>query len=79
MCFDDLFGIEAVISLDSNTLQVLSIKADAAYDMFNAVKIDNKEGKLYLPLVRKQLQPNLQQSVQLAEIQLNLCKQKLLW
>lgn len=66
--FDDLFGVEAVISFDATSLQVLSVKADDAYDTFNAVKIDNKEGKLYLPLVRKQLQPNSQQSVQLAEI-----------
>ncbi|OPA73508.1 hypothetical protein BVG16_28165 [Paenibacillus selenitireducens] len=66
--FNDLFGVEVALTYDAQALQVLDVKAGDAYDSFDAYTIDANEGKLYLPLVRKQLQPNPQASVRLAEI-----------
>lgn len=66
--FDDLFGVETVISYDTAVLQVLNVQVASAYDHFDAAAIDDKEGELFLPLVRRQLQSEPQASIALAEI-----------
>jgi hypothetical protein len=74
--FNDLFGVEVALTYDAQALQVLDVKAGDAYDSFDAYTIDAKEGKLYLPFVRKQLQPNPQASVRLAEITFKTLQEK---
>jgi len=66
--FNDLFGVEVSLSYDLKALQVLEVKAGDGYDTFGAYKDDANEGKLYIPVMRKQLQGIPQASVRLAEI-----------
>jgi len=66
--FNDLFGVEVSLTYDLKALQVLEVKAGDGYDTFGAYKDDANEGKLYIPVMRKQLQGIPQASVRLAEI-----------
>ncbi|WP_028531561.1 S-layer homology domain-containing protein [Paenibacillus sp. UNC217MF] len=66
--FNDLFGVEVSLTYDIKALQVLEVKAGDGYDAFGAYKDDANEGKLYIPVMRKQLQGIPQASVRLAEI-----------
>ncbi|TQR44375.1 S-layer homology domain-containing protein [Paenibacillus popilliae] len=66
--FNDLFGVEVSLTYDLKALQVLEVKAGDGYDTFGAYKDDANEGKLYIPVMRKQLQGFPQASVRLAEI-----------
>lgn len=66
--FNDLFGVEVSLTYDLKALQVLEVKAGDGYDTFGVYKDDANEGKLYIPVMRKQLQGIPQASVRLAEI-----------
>lgn len=66
--FEDLFAVEVVLAYDAQALQVQEVKAGAAYDAYDAYQMDATKGELYLPLVRKQLQPNPKATVHLADV-----------
>lgn len=66
--FNDLFGVEVSLTYDLQALQVLEVKAGDGYDTFGAYTDDVNEGKLYIPVMRKQQQGSPQASVRLAEI-----------
>ncbi|WP_152396571.1 S-layer homology domain-containing protein [Paenibacillus guangzhouensis] len=66
--FNDLFGVEVALTYDAQALKVQGVAAGEAYDAFDAYTINASEGKLFLPLVRKQLQSTPQATVRLAEI-----------
>ena len=66
--FNDLFGVEVSLTYDLKALQGLEVKAGDGYDTFGAYKDDANEGRLYIPVMRKQLQGIPQASVRLAEI-----------
>jgi len=74
--FEDLFGVEVVLAYDAQALQVQDVKAGEAYDSFDAYQNDATKGELYLPLARKQLQPNPQASVHLADVTFKALKDK---
>ncbi|HEY4390093.1 MAG TPA: S-layer homology domain-containing protein, partial [Paenibacillus sp.] len=66
--FENLFAAEVVLTYDAQALQVQGVNAGKEYDSFEAYQIDAAKGELYLPLARKQLQPNPQASVHLADV-----------
>jgi len=74
--FNDLFGVEVALTYDAQALQVMEVGAGEAYDSYDAYTIDAKAGKLYLPLVSKELQPSSQASVRLAEITFKALQEK---
>lgn len=74
--FNDLFGVEISLTYDLKALQVLEVKAGDRYDTFGAYTDDANEGKLYIPVVRKQLQGSPQASVRLAEITFKALQEK---
>lgn len=74
--FEDLFGVEVVLAYDAQALQVQDVKAGEAYDSFDGYQNDATKGELYLPLARKQLQPNPQASVHLADVTFKALKDK---
>ncbi|SYX83354.1 S-layer homology domain-containing protein [Paenibacillus alvei] len=74
--FNDLFGVEISLTYDIKALQVLEVKAGDGYDTFGAYTDDANEGKLYIPVVRKQLQEIPQASVRLAEITFKALQEK---
>ncbi|GAA0383353.1 hypothetical protein GCM10008933_13140 [Paenibacillus motobuensis] len=74
--FEDLFAVEVMLAYDAQALQVQDVKAGEAYDSFDAYQIDAAKGELYLPLARKQLQPNPQASVHLADVTFRALKDK---
>ncbi|WMT39890.1 S-layer homology domain-containing protein [Paenibacillus sp. D2_2] len=57
-----------MLTYDAQALQVQGVNAGKEYDSFDAYQIDAAKGELYLPLARKQLQPNPQASVHLADV-----------
>lgn len=74
--FNDLFGVEISLTYDLKALQVLEVKAGDGYDTFGAYTDDANEGKLYIPVMRKQLQGSPQASVRLAEITFKALQEK---
>ncbi|BFH59834.1 S-layer homology domain-containing protein [Paenibacillus azoreducens] len=74
--FNDLFGVEVSLTYDSQALRVLDVKGGEGYDTFGAYEDDANKGKLYIPVLRKQLQGSPQASVRLAEITFKALQEK---